>query len=328
VRARIDVLSELPDEWDRRVHRWAGLNRRHKSEPDEGEVAPDPNEEYFLYQTLLGAWPVGGIASDEARDEFAGRIRAYMNKALHEAKVHTSWINPDPEYDAAVDGFVERLLDPGGAAEFLAELDEFAKVITHYGMLNSLSQTLVRCTAPGVPDTYQGTELWDFSLVDPDNRRPVDYKLRERLLRELDERARADRRALAREIVAKKDDGRVKLYTVSRSLRFRRENPEPFARGEYEPVRAAGAKADHVFAYLRSGGRSAVLAAVPRMVVGLVPGGIRSPLGPDVWGDTVLRLPQARVWENVFSGAKTDGGGDLPAATLFADFPVALLVAR
>jgi (1->4)-alpha-D-glucan 1-alpha-D-glucosylmutase len=328
VRARINVLSELPDDWDRRLHRWAGLSRRHKSEPDEGEVAPDPNEEYFLYQTLLGAWPVGGLGSAEARDDFAGRIRAYMNKAIHEAKVHTSWINPDADYDAAVDGFVSRLLDPGKSADFLTDLDEFARVVSHYGMFNSLSQTLIRCTAPGVPDTYQGTELWDFSLVDPDNRRPVDYAQRERLLRDLDERAGGDCRALARELVAKKEDGRVKLYTLSRALRFRRENPELFAPGEYEPVKTLGARADHVFAYLRSSGPSAALVAVPRMVVGLVPGGKRAPLGPEVWGDTTLHCPRGRVWENVFTGAKTDGGGDLPAAVLFADFPVALLAAR
>src|SRR5262249_37576267 len=150
-----------------------------------------PNEEYFLYQTLVGTWPVGGLTPDD-RAAFVDRIRAYMVKALHEAKVHSSWINPHPEYDAAVAEFVARVLDPDRAGPFLRDFEPFQRSISHVGMFNSLAQTLVRCTAPGVPDTYQGTELWDFSLVDPDNRRPVDYDLRTRLLEELDRRARED----------------------------------------------------------------------------------------------------------------------------------------
>ena len=327
VRARINVLSELPDEWGRRVHRWADLNRRHKVEVDEGVTAPDPNEEYLLYQTLVGAWPLGPVVGEGLR-AFVDRIKAYINKALHEAKVHTSWINPDAEYDAAVAEFVERILDPDRSGEFLADLRDFQRTVSHYGMFNSLAQTLVRCTAPGVPDTYQGTELWDFSLVDPDNRRPVDYDLRARLLGELDERAAGDRRALVRDLLDRKDDGRVKLYTVSRALRVRRERPDLFATGGYTPVPAAGTKADNVFAFLRTTDSAAVLVAIPRMVVELLGTGAGTPVGPRVWGDTVLRLPEGlsgRPWENVFTGERI-AGGELPAVSVFAEYPVALLV--
>jgi (1->4)-alpha-D-glucan 1-alpha-D-glucosylmutase len=262
--------------------------------------------------------------------EFTDRIKAYMNKALHEAKVHTSWINPDAEYDTAVGEFVGRVLDPEASAAFLADLTGFRRTVGHYGAFNSLAQTLVRCTAPGVPDTYQGTELWDFSLVDPDNRRPVDYDLRARLLKELDDRSDGDRRLLARELVERKDDGRVKLFLVSRALRFRRDHAEMFSAGGYEPVTAVGAKADHVFALVRTHGTTAALIVVPRLIVGLVPDGRAAPVGPGVWGDTALRLPEAwsgREWENVFTGGRISGGS-LPAAAVFTDFPVALLVSR
>jgi len=328
VRARINVLAELPDEWGSRLHHWAGLNRRHKVELEDGVTAPDPNEEYLLYQTLVGAVSVGpAVVIDPV---FVDRIKAYMNKALHEAKVHTSWINPDAEYDAAIGAFVERILDPGRAGEFLADLRQFARRVAHFGMFNSLAQTLVRCTAPGVPDTYQGTELWDFSLVDPDNRRPVDYDLRARLLRELDEKARGDRLALARELVERKEDGRIKLYTVSRALRLRRDRPDLFSAGGYDPVAAAGVRADHLFAFIRACGADAVLVAVPRLIVGLAPAGDRGPVGAETWGDTVLRLPAewaGRNWENVLTGERL-GGGDLPAAAILSEFPVALLAVR
>lgn len=327
-RARINVLAEVPGEWGEHLNRWAAMNRRHKVEVEEGVLAPDPNEEYLLYQTLLGAWPVEPYSEDDYRT-FIDRIKAYMNKALHEAKVHTSWINPDPAYDAAVAEFVGRILDPQTASgDFLDDFRAFQRKVSHYGMFNSLAQTLLRVTAPGVPDTYQGTELWEFSLVDPDNRRPVDYAARERLLRALDEGAARSPGDLTRDLLARKEDGRVKLYVLSRALRFRREHSVLFSEGCYVPIEASGAKADHVFAFVRRHADRIVLIAVPRITTRLTPSDA-APVGHAVWEDTTLRLPEVGgrgEWANVFTGGRLSAGGNaLMVRDVFADFPVALL---
>jgi (1->4)-alpha-D-glucan 1-alpha-D-glucosylmutase len=206
VRARLDVLSEMPREWSRQVLRWRRLNRARKQVISDGRTVPDPNEEYFLYQTLVGAWPLsatarpagirgetesneGGTAAGSVteHENFVQRIQRYMNKALHEAKVNLSWVNPNPEYTAALEEFIARILEPhhgGKANAFRQQLEAFLPPVAFFGALNSLAQTLIKIAAPGVPDFYQGNELWDFSLVDPDNRRPVDFVLRRRLLRE------------------------------------------------------------------------------------------------------------------------------------------------
>jgi (1->4)-alpha-D-glucan 1-alpha-D-glucosylmutase len=172
VRARLNVLSEMPVEWQTSLSRWNTLNRRHRIELDD-TAAPDRNDEYFLYQTLLGAWPLGEPGPAEWAD-FLNRIQTYMQKAIREAKVHTSWVNPNPEYEGAVEQFVARLLDEKNQ-RFLNDFRSFQRRISYFGLLNSLAQTLLKIASPGVPDFYQGTELWDFSLVDPDNRRPLDY---------------------------------------------------------------------------------------------------------------------------------------------------------
>ncbi len=329
VRARINLLAEIPEEWGRRVTRWAACNRPHKLETEDVS-APEINEEYLLYQTLVGSWPVPGSADDDM-PAFVARIQAYMNKATHEAKVNTSWINPNPEYDAAVAEFVARILDPEKSPEFLADLREFVGTITHLGMVNSLAQTLLRCTAPGVPDTYQGTELWDFSLVDPDNRRPVDYFVRAQILAELDERAKQDGRQLAREVLASKYDGRVKMLVTSRALRLRQELPKVFV-GSYTPAGTSGEKAEHLFAFLREGGGKTVLVAVPRLVAKLLGNGSGPPVGPEVWGDTAVTLEgnqTGRAWKNVLTGEKLPApDGSLAVAQLFSDLPLALLVAE
>jgi (1->4)-alpha-D-glucan 1-alpha-D-glucosylmutase len=308
------------------------LNRPHKTDVGDGQLAPDANEEYFLYQTLIGAWPVEGLTA-ENRDAFAGRIRAYMNKALHEAKIHTSWINPSPEYDAAAAEFAGRILDPQKAGAFLADFEPFQRTISRLGMFNSLAQTLVRCTAPGVPDTYQGTELWDFSLVDPDNRRPVDYELRTRFLDEMDRRSRDDVPGLAGELVEHLGDGRIKLYVLSRALRLRRDRPDLFARGGYLPVDVVGPKAGHVFCFARLHGDESVLVVVPRLVATLLPDTNGSPVGPEVWAHTGLRLPDELAnfrWSNVLTAEVHEPAPDhrLPLARLLGSFPVALLEGR
>jgi (1->4)-alpha-D-glucan 1-alpha-D-glucosylmutase len=330
VRARINVLGEMPDAWAGRVRRWMELNRGHKTDVGDGQLAPDANEEYFLYQTLVGTWPPEGL-TEESRAEFIGRIRAYMNKALHEAKVHTTWINPDPEYDTAAGEFVTRILDPSRAGQFLSDFADFQRTVSHFGMFNSLAQTLLKFTAPGVPDTYQGTELWDFSLVDPDNRRPVDHDQRARLLEELHNRAH-DPAAHCRELVERKGDGRIKLFVSALALQFRRENPELFA-GSYLPIDVVGPRSGHVFCFARRVGDLCALVLVPRLLATLLSAEERVPLGPQVWADTALMLPPelpAAKWSNVLTGEEFETPSDntLSIARVLGPFPVALVAGR
>jgi (1->4)-alpha-D-glucan 1-alpha-D-glucosylmutase len=289
VRARLAVLSELPDAWAAAVARWAAINEGRRR----GEQ-PDRNVEYLLYQTLVGAWPIS-----------ADRLTAYLEKAVREAKVHTSWISPAAGYERALRDFAAgALADP----EFVADLEAFLPPVVEAGRLNSLALKLLCLTAPGVPDVYQGSELWDLSLVDPDNRRPVDFERRRRLLDELDELGED----AARVAWERRDEGLPKLYLVSRALRFRAERPELFAGGSYEPLAVAGARSAHAFAFCRGGGAVTV---VPRLVYRLA----------GDWMDTAVRLPPGR-WVDRLGGARWEGDGrPAPLAALLADFPVALL---
>jgi (1->4)-alpha-D-glucan 1-alpha-D-glucosylmutase len=263
-----------------------------------------------------------------------------MEKGLHEAKVHTSWINPNDEYDAAVRSFVARVLDPATSGPFLEDFRAFQRRVSYYGLFNSLAQTLLKITCPGVPDTYQGTEIWDFSLVDPDNRRPVDYNFRRGMLDELSRAASAcgeDRREFARSLVSAKEDGRIKLYVNWRALHCRRDHPGLFSSGAYLPLAATGAHAAHAFGFARHSGDDWAIVVIPRLLTRLVPDPSRPPSGQEVWGDTTLPLdginPGLR-WQNVLTGATVpdgagaDRGPALALAELFADFPVALLVAE
>jgi (1->4)-alpha-D-glucan 1-alpha-D-glucosylmutase len=339
VRARINVLSEMAEGWWAAVDRWSRLNEPHRrTRGDEDQPIPDANEEYLLYQTLVGAWPLEPYGPEEYA-AFIKRIQEYMLKALHEAKVHTSWINPNAEYDEAVGEFVGRILDEAANRPFLDHFRAFQRRIAAYGLYNSLSQTLLKFASPGVPDTYQGTELWDFSLVDPDNRRPVDYERRHRMLRDLKsaaESAGGGLRDLARDLVASKEDGRIKLYVTHRSLACRRDHPGLFSAGEYIPLAAEGPKAAHLFAFARRAGEAAAVVAVPRLVAGLTPDPARPPLGAEAWPDTRLTLAgldPALRWRNAFTGEvlvpqDRDGQPSLAAADLFAHFPVALLIAE
>src|SRR5262249_47750517 len=253
----------------------------------EDMAAPDANEEYLLYQTLLSAWPLEPY-DDAVYAEFVQRIQAYMRKALQEAKIHTSWINPNPAYDEAVQEFIARILNVETSGPFLPHLRSFQRRISHYGLFNSLAQTLLKVTAPGVPDFYQGTELWDFSLVDPDNRRPVNYQRRREMLNQLKENvAAAGPRLpdLARQLTATKQDGRINLSVTYRALHCRRAHPALFTTGEYVPAETNGAKADHVFGFVRRHDEKHALVAVPRLLTGVVPGEHELPLGRDVWDD-------------------------------------------
>ncbi len=288
VRARISVLSELPGEWKAAVQRWSRRNRQHKS-----GGFPDHNTEYFIYQTLLGAWPIG-----------ANRLLPYLEKACREAKRHTSWLSPNEEFESAVKSFVEAIYED---SEFLVDLEGFLQALIVPGRVNSLSQTLLKFTVPGIPDTYQGTELWDLSLVDPDNRRPVDYPLRRRLLAELDHLTVED-------ITRRSDEGLPKLWTIYQSLKVRRSHQPAFGEsGTYTPIRLEGAKCDHALAFLRG---EKVLVVVP-----LLP----AKLGPD-WEQTSIQVPHGD-WENVLS-QETLHGGRIDIGNLLRAFPVALLVQR
>jgi (1->4)-alpha-D-glucan 1-alpha-D-glucosylmutase len=329
VRARIDVLSELPREWRAALTRWSRLNGRKKTSVG-GRPAPDRNEEYLLYQTLLGVWPFGQDAPDP---ELVERVAAYMLKALKEAKQHTSWINPNTEYEAVVDRFVRAILEPGSL--FLDDFRELRERVAHVGLFNSLAQTVLKLTAPGVPDIYQGTELWDFSLVDPDNRRPVDYELRRRLLGELRARiAAGDLGALADELLAERQDGRIKLYVTHRLLDLRRERPWLFDGGGYLPLRVVGAHTGHACAFARTDGSQELVVVAPVLTATLTRGALVPPVGEEVWRDTAVVVnggESGQGYADVFTGARVEttavrGRAALPLAQALARFPVAALL--
>jgi (1->4)-alpha-D-glucan 1-alpha-D-glucosylmutase len=288
VRARISLLSEIPEAWGAAARRWMARNEGLRR-----DGMPDRNMEYVLYQTLVGAWPL-------SRE----RALAYMEKAAREAKSHTSWLDPDPAYEAALAAFVGALLDD---EDFAAELRAFVEPLVAPGRVSSLAVTAIRLTAPGVPDVYQGTELWDLSLVDPDNRRPVDFDLRRRLLDELGG-------LTPEEVLERADEGLPKLLVVQRALALRARRPEAFGPGgRYAPLPAAGERADRVVAFAR-GGEAVTIA--PRLVLGLRGG----------WGDARVELPDGR-WRDVLTGEEAEGG-EREVALLLARFPVALLERR
>jgi (1->4)-alpha-D-glucan 1-alpha-D-glucosylmutase len=317
VRARINVLSEIPNDWRRRLALWQRLNRRHRANVD-GAAVPGANTEYLIYQTLVGAWPID-----------AERLTAYLQKAVREAKSHTSWINPNVKYDEALARFAQAIVDRQRSAAFLDDFIPFQARIAHFGVLNSLAQTLIKITAPGVPDFYQGTELWDLSLVDPDNRRAVDWKLRQRLLGELEHElaTTSDRAAVAHDLWLKKDDARVKLFLIREALGARRARPALFAAGGYRALESRGALAEHVCAFARVGSDAAAITVAPRLLARR--GGATVPLGAEYWSDTTLELPAelAGRFTNVFTGEALEGAA-LSLGRVLARFPVALLERR
>ena len=310
VRARLYALTERPERWEANLAAWAAHNRPFKTEVEgQGRLAPDANEEYLLYQYLLGAWPPG---MEVPSPEFAERMWATMRKAVSEAKVNTNWIQPNQPWLEAVDRFLARLLDP--ASGFLALFLPEARALAEHGMVNSLSQVVLKATSPGMPDFYQGNEGWQFDLVDPDNRRPVDYAARQALLAGLDRRAPA-------ELLANWADGGIKLHLTRALLRFRRDHPALFQEGDYRPVAARGPWAENVVAFTRTRGGETLLAVVPRFPsrVGLPPVG-------DAWGDTRLevRLPEGAA-ADLFTGAPLLERDSPRLADLLAVLPCAVV---
>lgn len=332
VRARLDVLSEMPKFWGAQVVRWRKANRVHKRLLSDGRHVPDMNEEYFLYQTLIGSWPFS-FENEEHQSSYIDRIKQYMTKAVHEAKVNLSWINDDPAYVEALQNFIEKALSPviaGQPNSFLAQIEGFMPAINFFGAINSLAQRVLMITSPGNPDIYQGTELWDFSLVDPDNRRPVDYELRQRLLAELDRRAEnGNLPEMCAELLSNYQDGRIKMWATMQALRLRRDRRDLFQLGEYRPLQALGAAQRHVVAFARERKNQVALVAVPRLSYTLAAGAMRAPLG-ELWQATELPVPPhtAEFLENVFTGEKikVSANRSLLCHELFAHFPAALLI--
>jgi (1->4)-alpha-D-glucan 1-alpha-D-glucosylmutase len=327
VRARIDVLSELPNEWRKRLRIWARLNRRLKVRV--GEIlAPDRNEELLLYQTLIGAWPFEMPAGMEL-SALRARILAYLQKALKEAKVHTSWVNPDDEWDRAAEQFIGGLFDPVRSERFWREFFPFQRRVAHAGAVNSLAQVALKVASPGVPDFYQGSEFWDFSLVDPDNRRPVDFARRRDALAELDaELAQRPRGELARELFRRYDDGRVKLYLTAQALRARRTFARLFREGAYLAMPVGGERARHAVAFARRRGDESAFLIAPRLSAALLESS-ESLAGSAAWADTWAELPQARGerYVDLFTGApcevrEVDGRARVRLAEAFRGFPV------
>ncbi|HEX2026478.1 MAG TPA: malto-oligosyltrehalose synthase [Nitriliruptorales bacterium] len=312
VRARLQALSEVADAWATAVARWRERNEPHRSRVGQ-RTAPDRNEEWLLYQTLVGMWPLAAAKERSVRD----RAKGFMEKAAREAKVNTSWLDQDRAYEAALLRFVDGVLDDRG---FVEELRAMVDRVALGGAVNALAQVVLRVAAPGVPDTYQGTELWDWSLVDPDNRRPVDYALRRRLLHQI--RADGDLVAVADRARAGWRDGRVKLLTLCRSLTARNADAELFLAGSYEPLAADGARAQHVVAFARRHGDRWAVAVVPRLTVTLVPGDW--PLG-DVWADTTVPLPHTHCRDALTGRSLRADDGRLRLADALQHLPVALL---
>ncbi|HET9838269.1 MAG TPA: malto-oligosyltrehalose synthase [Candidatus Angelobacter sp.] len=333
MRARLDVLSEMSRIWGAQVFKWRKTNRSRKRLLADGRHVPDLNEEYLLYQTLIGSWPFN-FECEGARERYTARIQQYMTKAVHEAKVNLSWINDDPSYVEALQQFIARVLAPethDRPNSFLEQIQAFLPPVFFFGAVNSLAQRLLMIASPGNPDIYQGTELWDFSLVDPDNRRPVDYELRQRLLGELDRRSEAGSlQALCAELLSTYQDGRIKMWTTMQALRLRRERRELFHQGRYRPLQATGAQQQHVVAFAREHNNQVAIVAVPRLSYTLAGGGaMRAPLGA-LWGNTEVPVPPrtAEFLENAFTGEKirVSANRTLLCHELFAHFPVALLV--
>ena len=294
VRARMLAISEIPPLWGRSLQKWRTTNRRFKKQIDDAE-APDAGEEYLLYQTLLGTWPVDldGAPVPSVGPKFIARIQRYMAKALKEAKLNTSWIQPNENWDDAMQEFVARILEAGPRNKFLPVFLPVAAEIARLGAINSLAQTAIKLTAPGVPDIYQGTEIWDDSLVDPDNRRPIDYARRREMLTQIEN-------VPANELMQCWPDGRIKMRLTQRLLHLRRENPELFREGIYEPINFGGAFADCAIGFVRRDRDQAIIVIVPRLSsrVGFPPIG-------DRWQDThVVPLAGVSNLRDVFSDRK------------------------
>ncbi|MFZ5597281.1 MAG: malto-oligosyltrehalose synthase [Bacillota bacterium] len=344
VRARINVLTEISSLWLERVERWINWNRDLKLQV-RGAYVPGPGTELFIYQTLVGVWPL----SEKEKGTLGERIREYLIKACREAKEETNWVNPDGLYEEAVKKFVTRIIDPAAGNVFLWDLIKFQRITSFFGMLNSLAQVLLKIASPGVPDFYQGTEVWSLTLVDPDNRRPVDFGARKELLSQIREEEAGRETGPVEKYMDSWQDGRIKLFLIYKALNFRRNHRELFSSGEYIPLNGDGPMSGHICAFARRLGDHWALVAVPRLLAGfLVEDGRMEgveeslaagefPLPEDLWGETTLVMPEdsPHRWKSVLTGEDVsavalDEDGAAEARTIclskvFGKIPFALL---
>jgi (1->4)-alpha-D-glucan 1-alpha-D-glucosylmutase len=312
VRLRIAAISELPDLWRKNLRRWSNLNRRAK-QPIEDALSPDANEEYLIYQTLLGTWP-GSFPDHAQHAEYVRRIQEYMIKAIKEAKINSSWIQPQEDWEEGVRQFVAKILRRG-ANRFVESLSPMAEQVAQLGMIDSLSQTVLKCTAPGVPDFYQGSETWDLRLVDPDNRQSVDYQSLQRMRDEM-------QGARAGDLFANWRDGRIKLHLIEKLLGFRAGHRLLFESGDYVPLTTTGTHAPSCLAFSRTLEGKTIVVAVARLTRSL---GF-PPLG-DAWTDTKIStsFPGSQKITDLLTGNETSATGELMLADLFSTLPVAVL---
>jgi (1->4)-alpha-D-glucan 1-alpha-D-glucosylmutase len=326
VRALINVLSEIPGEWKARLARWSELNQW-KRTMVEGRVVPSPNEEVLLYQSMLGIWPLEALRSEEERSQLRERIETFMLKAAREAKTHSSWVSPNEVYENALRTFIAAVCDCSVENEFLRDFLEFGERIAPYGACNALAQVLLKITSPGVPDFFQGNELWNFRLTDPDNRVEVDFEKRRKGSETLD--ASAEPASL----LENWRDGRLKMFLTKEALRLRHANRDLFQKGDYLPLEAEGEHRDSACGYARKLENSWVLTVVPRLATRLTPDR-GFPLGKSAWGTSAVVLPAGASarWKSIFTGATVSGSGArkkrLPLSDILSELPFALLVSQ
>ena len=320
VRARIAVLTEMPELWSDKARHWKQINAGFKS-ICHGIISPDPNDEYLLYQTMVGALPF----EPKEYKSFKQRIKQYIVKVVREAKKHSSWVEPNEQYERAFCSFVDRIMDTSASNKFWRDFSSFQKQIAGYGIFNSLSQTLLKMTSPGVPDFYQGGELWDLSLVDPDNRRPVDFDKRKSILDEI--RSREHDSSLIDELLQARTDGRIKLFLIFKILTERRKRAGFFEKGDYQPLKVRGKYSNHIIAFIRSRGDQSIVTIAPRFITSLI-GADELPLGTDVWQDTEITWPAGLEgnWQNAITGEFFRIKETVQAGQILARFPVSLLL--
>jgi (1->4)-alpha-D-glucan 1-alpha-D-glucosylmutase len=330
LRARINVLSEIPKEWQLHLRRWRDWNRGKKRMLDDAP-APNRNDEYLLYQTLIGTWPAESL-DDSRWDRFVKRIEQYMLKAVREAKEHTSWAHANADYEEAVTGFVHSVLERSERNRFLAHIEKFQRRVSRIGIFNSLSQALLKMTSPGVPDIYQGNELLHYALVDPDNREPVDYDVRKKAMGDLLQQQQSPESVS--KLLELPNQHLAKLYLTWKTLTFRKVYPTLFQRGDYVSLAVSGQRASHVIAFARRREGRTVIVAVPRLCAKLLGDSHATICDAVLWGDTAIELPDfgAPCYHNVLTGecipAGTSGEQHVPVANFFRHFPAALLVSE
>lgn len=321
-RMRLNVLSQIPELWEEKIKYWSEINRKWKVRGDGGGEIPDNNDEYFFYQAIIGALPLG----EYSQGKFISRMQEYMLKAVREAKVHTGWIKHDTEYESGVLSFVKNVLDIQLSSGFLSDFFTFQKKLTFYGFLDSLSQCLIKIMSPGIPDFYQGTELWDFSLVDPDNRHMIDFSKRETFLNQIRSVHSREKKTFLQELLANWHDGRVKMFIAFCGLELRNKNRELFAYGQYEALSANGKFQNNIIAFARKNKEKCMITAVPRFVTFLADQG-QVPIG-ELWENTCVenKFTEYANWKNILTNEKVSVGSQIYAKDLFETFPMAVLV--